>query len=237
MDNESEVIRQQMETTRTDLQEKLETLEQQVKDTVQGATEAANETVQTVKDAVQETVETVKDTVQETVASVKQTLDVRLQIENHPWPMFFAATAAGYMVGRLLGQPEPPRTAMAASSSLRETASTRPASGTKHNGKHGAKTERSGLFAGFAEYYSDELKKLQGMAIGAAAALARDMLINAVPPAMAEQINEIVDSVTTKLGAKPIHGEMFRSSPSAGGSSTSQEDRFESRGARSMGTN
>jgi ElaB/YqjD/DUF883 family membrane-anchored ribosome-binding protein len=236
MDNESEVIRQQMENTRTDLQEKLETLEQQVKDTVQGATEAANETVQTVKDAVQETVETVKDTVQETVASVKQTLDVRLQIENHPWPMFFAATAAGYMVGRLLGQPEPPRTVMA-TSSLRETASTRPPSGTKHNGKHAAKGERSGLFAGLAEYYSDELKKLQGIAIGAAAAVARDMLINAVPPAMAEQINEIVDSVTTKLGAKPMHGEMFRPSPSTGGSGTSQEDRFESRGARSMGTN
>jgi len=235
MDNESEVIRQNMEATRTDLQEKLETLEQQVKDTVQGATEAANETVQTVKDAVQETVETMKDTVQETVASVKQSLDVKAHIENHPWPMFVAATAAGFMVGRLMAGPESRQAALTSYAPQREPA-TRPPSGTKHNGKH-AKPESPGLFARLAESYSDELKKLQGMAIGAAAAVVRDMLISSVPPAMADQINELVDGMTTKLGAKPVHGEMFRPSPSSGGSATGQEDRFESRGARSMGTN
>jgi len=235
MDNESEVIRQQMENTRTDLQEKLETLEQQVKDTVQGATDAANETVQTVKDAVQETVETMKDTVQETVASVKQSLDVKAHIENHPWPMFVAATAAGFVVGRLMAGPESSQAAVATYPPQRESATRAPA-GSKHNGKH-AKPESPGLFARLAESYSEELKKLQGLAIGAAAAVVRYMLINSVPPAMVDQINELVDGMTTKLGAKPLHGEMFKSSSNASAGGGSEESRFEARGARSMGSN
>src|SRR5262245_52369843 len=67
MDNESEVIRQQMEQTRSALTAKVELLEHQVVETVHGATAAVSETVGNVKDVVQETVQTVKDSVHETV--------------------------------------------------------------------------------------------------------------------------------------------------------------------------
>jgi len=102
MANEPEVIRQQMEETRSDLQTKLETLEQQVKDTVQEATEAVSDTVATVKETVKETVETVKETVEETVESVKETFNLTRQVQAHPWPAFACATLVGFVGSRLL---------------------------------------------------------------------------------------------------------------------------------------
>jgi ElaB/YqjD/DUF883 family membrane-anchored ribosome-binding protein len=97
MDNESEVIRQQMEETRTSLAEKLETLEQQVVGTVQGATTAVADTVESVKDAVQETVSTVQE-------SVHDALDLSRHVERHPWAMVGGSVALGYLAGRLLGR-------------------------------------------------------------------------------------------------------------------------------------
>ena len=67
MDDEPEVIRQQMEETRSALTDKIERLEHQVVGTVQNTTRAVNDTVENVKEAVQETVSTVKDTVSGTV--------------------------------------------------------------------------------------------------------------------------------------------------------------------------
>ena len=93
MENECEVIRQQMDETRTAMTDKIETLEQQVVDTVQAASAAVSETVQTVKDSVHETVETVKDT-----------FDLPRQVERRPWTMMAGATALGYLGGYLLNR-------------------------------------------------------------------------------------------------------------------------------------
>src|SRR4051794_29513643 len=103
MDNEPEVIRQQMDETRTALTDKLELLEQQVVGTVQDATSAVAETVGTVKQAVQDTVQSVKETVHETVESVKETFDLKNQVERRPWMMVAGATALGFLGGYLLG--------------------------------------------------------------------------------------------------------------------------------------
>jgi len=114
MDDEPEVIRQQMEDTRSDLTRKIEALEHQVVSTVQSTTSAVTNTVESVKDAVQETVSAVKGTVSDTVCSVKETvsdtvegvketLDIRHQVEEHPWLMFGASVAAGYVGGLVLG--------------------------------------------------------------------------------------------------------------------------------------
>jgi len=130
------MIRQQMEETRSSLQEKLETLEHQVVNTVQESVAAVTDTVESVKTAVQDTVDTVKDTVQgtvdtmkdtvqgtvdsvkdtvqETVATVKEHLDVRQYVERNPWAMFLGSAAVGYIGGYLLqgGTPAPRRTAL-----------------------------------------------------------------------------------------------------------------------------
>src|SRR5262245_47433437 len=101
-EEDPEVIRRRMEETRASLVEKLETLEQQVVGTVQGTTSAVTETVDTVKEGVQETVDTVKETMQEAVEAVKDTLDLRRQVDRHPWLMVGGAVATGYLVGVLI---------------------------------------------------------------------------------------------------------------------------------------
>ena len=73
-DDDPEVIRAQMQETRTALTEKLEALEHQVVDTVQATTSTVAETVQQVKAAVEDTVGTVKDTVQSAVGGVKESV-------------------------------------------------------------------------------------------------------------------------------------------------------------------
>jgi hypothetical protein len=100
MDDECppEVIRKQMEETRSQISEKLEILETQINDTVQSTTTAVNETVGAVKD----TVESVTGTVQDTVQSVGEVLDLRLQAERHPWLVFGGSIAVGYLASGYL---------------------------------------------------------------------------------------------------------------------------------------
>ena len=90
MDQEPEVIRQQIDQTRSALTEKLETRENQVRDTVTNA-----------KTTVEETIGSVKSTVHETVATVKRTFDLPYQVERHPWGMFGGSILVGYLVGTL----------------------------------------------------------------------------------------------------------------------------------------
>jgi ElaB/YqjD/DUF883 family membrane-anchored ribosome-binding protein len=209
MDNETEalVIRQQMEETRTSLQDKLETLEQQVKDTVQGAAEAANETVQTVKEAVQDTVDTMRDTVEDTVTSVKDTFDLHKQVAAHPWAMFLGAAVVGYVGTRMLsggGTASPPPPAVSGPKTM--------AGGYRPNGAGAtpASPQSSGFLARLAEHYKDELNKVQSLAVGVAAGILREMLTSSAPPALVDQIKDIVDGVTSKLGGKPVQGPIFK---------------------------
>src|SRR5262249_60811224 len=110
VENKPEVIRQQMQETRTALTEKLEALEHQVVETVQGA-----------RSAVTDTVESVRGAVHDTVCTVKETFDLNRQVERHPWAMVGGSFALGYVSGRLLkqatsalGRPGPGRGAPAA---------------------------------------------------------------------------------------------------------------------------
>lgn len=210
MDNEAEVIRNQMADTRSSLQDKLEILEYQVKETVQEATDS----VQTVKEAVKETVESVKEGVQETVESVKQSLDVGQQVQNHPWLFFAGAMAVGFVGTRLLSASSPaPRSQepLPTPSPLLPRPVT--VGGPRLTPRNGAKspppTAKPSIWSKIAEHYGDELNKLQGLAVGTVAAVIREMIEPATPPALAEQVNDILDSVTTKLGGKPVHGPIL----------------------------
>jgi len=107
MENE-EVIRQQMEDTRTSLTAKLETLEEKLVSTVQETTSAVQETVSTVKEtvhegveAVHETVATVKEGVNESVETVKDFFDIQAQVNHHPWLMVGGSVAVGFTLGML----------------------------------------------------------------------------------------------------------------------------------------
>jgi ElaB/YqjD/DUF883 family membrane-anchored ribosome-binding protein len=216
MDYESEVINKQMEETRSSLQDKLETLEQQVKNTVQDATdavtgtvdsvkEAVQETVETVKETVQGTVETVKETVQGTVETVKNTFDISQQFQDHPWIMFGGATAVGFIAGRWLmassnDTPVPPPQMFTATANRpeRTNGASRPPQ---------AAAEKSWL----GGMYQEELGKLKGLAIGAIGSLVRELVASNVPQTLGEQIKEVVNSFTTKMGGQVMEGSILES--------------------------
>jgi ElaB/YqjD/DUF883 family membrane-anchored ribosome-binding protein len=207
MDHETEVIRQQMDLTRADLQEKLETLEQQVKETVQETTEAVTgtvaavkETVDTVKETVQETVEAVKETVDETVVGVKEALNLNRMVQEHPWPMVAGATVVGFVGGRLLASL--PAKVVGPPSAL--AAALPPLSGTVS-----PSMPRRNWWSFVTDHYSEELDKLKGLAIAAVGNLVREALAENLPPQFASGARETIDGLVTKLGAKPIEQPLF----------------------------
>src|SRR5262249_31653769 len=180
MADEPEVIRQQMEQTRTALTEKLETLEQQVVGTVQGATTAVAETVENVKDAVQQTVDTVKDSVQETVETVKETFDLARQGDRHPWLMLGGSAAVGELGAYLLRESSSTKAGpgrFGTESPPRAVWSTPQSNGGLSNGglrdypsaldeRASSASSRSSWLGTLSETYGEEIGKLKGLALG-----------------------------------------------------------------------
>jgi ElaB/YqjD/DUF883 family membrane-anchored ribosome-binding protein len=113
VEDEPELIRDQMQETRTALTEKLEALEQKVTgtvdstasavaETVQNLTDTVQETVGTVKETVASTVDTVSETVESTVETVKDTFDIPGHVQRHPWIAMAGSVATGFLLGRML---------------------------------------------------------------------------------------------------------------------------------------
>jgi len=194
VDNELEVIRNEMEETRSSLADKLEALESEFRGTVEGATSAVANTVE----AVQETVATVKETVQETVESVKETLDIRKHVERHPWAMFGGACALGCLAGFLLGprrRSRPPAEAAPSAPPI----PTRNGAGHRNGAaqKTSARTEEPGVV-------ESTFQELRGLAVGTLMSVLREVLSSAVPSSLAPDLAGVVDDLTTKLGGKPL---------------------------------
>jgi ElaB/YqjD/DUF883 family membrane-anchored ribosome-binding protein len=216
MDSKPEIIRQQMEETRTALTQKLETLEDKVVSTVQEATSAVTDTVDNVKDAVNETVTSVKDTVQDTVASVRDTFDIERQVQRRPWLMFGGSVVLGYVAGRLLLRGTTQRRAGPQARLDRIVGSQAPAMNGSHAAAPLAQTSTQseavnepGLFSTLVEQFQPEIAKLKGMAIGTALGAVRDLVTHAVPDQMKDQVTEMVDNVTVKLGGQPVRGPVL----------------------------
>jgi ElaB/YqjD/DUF883 family membrane-anchored ribosome-binding protein len=228
MDNETEVIRQQMEETRSSLTDKLETLEQQVVDTVETATSAVTDTVENVKEAVQDTVATVKGSVQETVEGVKHTFDLRLQVDRHPWAMMAGSVALGFFGGRLLksattgearrldryaasahgaDMPEGPDRSRDGARGYEPVASA-----SRRNGIHPPRLEAAqpSFLSELGDKYESEIGKLKKLAIGTALAVVRDAIQPSIPEQMKSQVIDVINSVTTKLGGEVIEGPILR---------------------------
>jgi ElaB/YqjD/DUF883 family membrane-anchored ribosome-binding protein len=198
MDNETEMIKHQMEETRSSLTEKLETLEQQVVNTVQGTTHAVTDTVETVKEAVEGTVEKVKETVEGTVEAVKNTFNLSLQVERHPWIMIGGSVAAGFVLGRLLPSFHADGSAAPAAASPEPLASRAPSYAAPAPASH------RGLFHGLGETIGAELNKLKGLAIGTLFGMAREMIAKAVHGELGNRLTGVIDRITGKLGGEVL---------------------------------
>jgi hypothetical protein len=204
MPPETEVIKQQMGQTRAALTEKLESLENQVFGTVHNTTNTLSSTVQNVGDTVKDTVRDVRATVSETMASVRDALDVTRQIHRHPWLMMGGSVFAGYVGGRLLESLEagrfPSRLSLPA-----EPSQYLPAEGEREAYEPSPAPPRSGssFFHSLAETFAPEIAKLKGMAVGVAVGLMRDKLSESVPPQFQQNVTDLMDRFTVKLGGEP----------------------------------
>ena len=189
-DHDLEVIRHQMEETRSSLADKLETLETQLGETVEVATEAVSSTVETV---------------QETVETVKETLDPRIQVERHPWLMMTGAVAAGYIAGCMLDfgptrQASPPRPP------LEQWSAPRPSAPAPAQAPAPSAAKKEGPF-------DSSIEKLKGLAIGSLMSIARELVSKIAPATLTTDLVSVVDDLTTRLGGKPLRREPQSTEP------------------------
>ena len=229
MSDEIEVIRQQMQETRSALAEKVETLEQQVVETVAGANTAVTETVENVKDAVQETVE-----------SVREALDLSRQMDRHPWLFMGGSMALGYLSGWLVQR---------AARAAERAAYSSPAHvslGLSTNGQRDdaarervqppaaepPRQEEPGWLSMLGKEFSTEIDKVKSLAIGVGVGLVRDMLAQSAPEPIRPRLSEVMDNLTVKLGGETIRGPLL--TPSKEGASHDNRDPAEM--GRPMGT-
>lgn len=231
-DDKTQVIRHNIEETRSSLTEKLEKVEQSVVGTVQNTTSAVTETVGTVKDAVQgtvdavkdtvaSTVQTVKDTVQGTVDTVKDSLNLRRHVENYPWAMFGGSVAAGYLVGYLTTPSTEPPSAEPNGQAAWES----PEYNQETDGRarsNGARRETAAQpparepgpasqpHRWLWNLFSGEFDKIRKIAIGTGLGFVREMIEKNVEGDLAQKLTELVDDFNSKLGGEAIRGPFFK---------------------------
>jgi ElaB/YqjD/DUF883 family membrane-anchored ribosome-binding protein len=201
MDSETEVIRQQMEGTRTALADKLEKLEEEVTEKVQDATSTVAETVE----AVSETVENVTETVEETVQAVKRTFDLQWQAEHNPWLLVGGSVLAGYLGGVLL---------FPARRRKQRSWVSRPQSSPSPTPPEPSRIEQpSAPSHGWLSALGEQFSGLKKLAIGTALGVVREMVTQAVPAQLGPPLSEAIDNLTTNLGGEPLETTQASSAP------------------------
>jgi ElaB/YqjD/DUF883 family membrane-anchored ribosome-binding protein len=199
MDSETEVIRHQMEGTRTALAEKLEMLEEKVTERVQEATTTVADTVESVS----ETVEDVKETVEETVDAMKHTFDLQWHADHHPWALMGGAVVLGFVGGRLLvGPPHRSRErdrnkalALPPPAPLPPPAAPPPPA---------AREKPEEPSSGWLGFLGREIGGLKKLGIGMAMSVLREVAAKALPAQISSPLSEAVNSLTEKLGGQPL---------------------------------
>jgi ElaB/YqjD/DUF883 family membrane-anchored ribosome-binding protein len=174
-DQDTDEMRQDIDCTRSAMADKLEELEERVMGTVHSAQETVENSIQLGKD---------------TVATVKRTFDLGYQVEQHPWAMVGGSFLVGLGLGSLFLGGRRSRPAANRLVGNERPLAPRPDS---------MSANRQGIFGRFDE----EIDKVKGMAIGYVLGLVRDSIKDAVPQ-LASQIDDVMNSVTTKLGSKPV---------------------------------
>jgi ElaB/YqjD/DUF883 family membrane-anchored ribosome-binding protein len=223
---EPEVIRKQMEETRTSLTEKLEALESQVTETVKTVTDAVSEATENVK----ETVETVTEGVKETVETVAETFSLRTQMQRRPWVVMGGSVAVGCMLGYML---TPRRrhyreeTHWAPPSSIPETrtpvASSFTSSGLSAEPQQRPPELPRSPQPGMFSWLGEQLGHLKGLAIGTLMGTIRDLVARQLPEGVAPRFTEEIDNMTRRMGGEPIHGSLLPEGESSGGSEHQQK--------------
>jgi ElaB/YqjD/DUF883 family membrane-anchored ribosome-binding protein len=217
MDQEPDVIRQEIEETRSSLAEKIETLEHQVRATVQNVKDSVEGTIENVKETVEGTVDNVKSSVQETVHSVQDTFDMNAQVQRHPWAMLGGSFVAGFVVGNLIQGRRHDTDVWGHDRWMNRLTNRSPASRNyqeyeRPREESPARASEPGLVDTLRNQFSDEIGMAKGMIIGALMGVARDIVKQNLPK-LAPQIDELMNSATAKMGGEPIRRPLVDPQP------------------------
>jgi ElaB/YqjD/DUF883 family membrane-anchored ribosome-binding protein len=218
MDPQPDVIRHQIEETRSHLTEKLETLEAEVKETVQ----SARQTVESAKESVQETISSVKQKVETAKETVKRTFDIPYQVDRHPWAMLGLSAASGVVLGALLGGR--PNTGRRVARRMSE-ASVEPTLRTEGGPAVESRLTHDGSGApGFMDKLTgqlgDEFEKVKDLAISTLVGVVSDVAKRSIP-ALGGAVEDMLVRATEQFGAPPPqHGPERQESATGAGYQT-----------------
>jgi len=237
MEDHTEPILKQMEETRSSLTEKLEALEskvtgqvvQPVADAVEKVTDAATDIVENVKDTVQavtgkvedavltvtgtveEVIHTVAEKVENSAHAVASAFSLRKHTERHPWLVFGVAATTVCIVGSLMGRRASRRQPDSeASPWTRPRQHARGTNGAAHHAETSAtKRTPKSKPAQQESWVGEQMRRLKGLGLAALMGTVRDLAKHAITGPLGDRIAEEVESMTTRLGAEPIHGDIL----------------------------
>jgi len=205
MENETEVIKHQMEETRTALTEKLEAVEELVASTVKETTQAVSSTVETVTGAVENTVNTVTESVENVTESVKSAFDLRSWVDEHPWLVMGGGVAAGYLLGSLVPSPPAGGGSWAGSSASYAPPTSPSYSQGAASYTSGQQASTGGGISSFLEGLQPVVDKLKGLAVGTAAGLVGEMIVKSLPDNLKSEVTSLIDDTTRRMGGTVLH--------------------------------
>lgn len=209
MGQKTAVIRREMDQTRESLTRKMEALERSLLDPAKAAIDTATQAVEGVAETAEHAAET-----------VKEALDVPRQVRRHPWPMMGGAVVLGFLGGLLLHREVHRRR-----SGRRESHTGLPGNG---HGRHvrssrearqaSPKTDAHDSWMGHLQHrFHDEIDQVKKLALGVTFGLARDWLMQSVPPPLHPPLTDLMDDITAKLGGEPVEGDLLQTSPAKPG--------------------
>jgi hypothetical protein len=159
-------------------------------------------TVHQATETVEETLSTVKTSINDTVASVKRNLDVNYQVRQHPWLMVGGCTILGFAVGHIVRQTlgrSQPRPA----SRLERVTHGRPQPARIETAVERTPPPPAAAGPSLLEKFQPEINQLKGLAVGYLMGQVRDSIKQSVPQ-YAEQIDNVIDRFTTRLGGEVV---------------------------------
>lgn len=178
MTENTEAIKQDIESTRDAMAEKMGAIESKIKGTV----------------------EQVKDSVEGTVEQVKQAFDFKQQVAERPWTMLGGSLIAGYVLGSLGGgessasdsssyrktyqydyKPGQPQQYYSTEASSSSNAPAQTSNYAQNYSSQGAKSSSSGMLGGLADQFGDEFEVIKGAAITTLTNLLRDVVSQNLP--------------------------------------------------------
>jgi len=208
MENETEVIKHQMEETRSALTEKLEAVEELVASTVKETTQTVSDTVATVTGTVENTVNTVADSVENVTESVKKAFDFSGYVDEHPWLVIGGGVALGYALGSLLPSPRPSGGTYWNGSSAPASA-VPPASPAFSQGATSYTSSQEagsgGGISSFLQGLQPVVDKLKGLALGTAASVIGEMVVKNLPDNIKSEVTGLIDDTTRRMGGTILH--------------------------------